>query len=81
MIEDIIDSGLTLSYLMRNLESREPASLEVCALLTKPDRREIEVDVRYVGLRDPEPVRDRLRPRFRRAVPEPARTSAFCTTI
>ena len=72
VIEDIIDSGLTLSYLVRNLESREPASLEVCALLTKPERREIEVDVRYIGLRDPEPVRDRLRPRFRRAVPQSA---------
>ena len=40
VVEDIIDSGLTLSYLMRNLESREPASLEVCALLTKPERRD-----------------------------------------
>ena len=49
VIEDIIDSGLTLSYLVRNLESREPASLAVCALLTKPERREIDVDVRYVG--------------------------------
>ena len=49
VVEDIIDSGLTLSYLMRNLEARGPASLEVCALLTKPDRREIDVPVRYVG--------------------------------
>jgi hypoxanthine phosphoribosyltransferase len=49
VVEDIIDSGLTLSYLMRNLESREPASLEVCALMTKPARREIDVPVRYVG--------------------------------
>jgi hypoxanthine phosphoribosyltransferase len=53
VIEDIIDSGLTLSYLIRNLESREPASLEVCALLTKPDRREIDVDVRYTGFEIP----------------------------
>ena len=53
VIEDIIDSGLTLSYLIRNLESREPASLAVCALLTKPERREIEVDVRYVGFEIP----------------------------
>ena len=44
---------LTLSYLMRNLESREPATLEVCALLTKPERREIEVPVRYVGFEIP----------------------------
>jgi hypoxanthine phosphoribosyltransferase len=53
VVEDIIDSGLTLSYLMRNLESREPATLEVCALLTKPERREIEVPVRYVGFEIP----------------------------
>jgi hypoxanthine phosphoribosyltransferase len=53
VVEDIIDSGLTLSYLMRNLESREPASLEVCALLTKPDRREIDVPVRYIGFEIP----------------------------
>ncbi len=53
VVEDIVDSGLTLSYLVRNLESREPASLEVCALLTKPGRREIDVDVRYVGFEIP----------------------------
>ena len=53
IVEDIIDSGLTLSYLVRNLESRSPASLEVCALLTKPGRREIDVDVRYVGFEIP----------------------------
>jgi hypoxanthine phosphoribosyltransferase len=53
VVEDIIDSGLTLSYLMRNLESRGPASLEICALLTKPERREIDVPVRYVGFEIP----------------------------
>ncbi|HET7572360.1 MAG TPA: hypoxanthine phosphoribosyltransferase [Gaiellaceae bacterium] len=53
VVEDIIDSGLTLSYLMRNLEAREPASLEICALLTKPERREIEVPVRYTGFEIP----------------------------
>jgi hypoxanthine phosphoribosyltransferase len=53
VVEDIIDSGLTLSYLMRMLESRNPASLEVCALLTKPARREIDVDVRYTGFEIP----------------------------
>jgi hypoxanthine phosphoribosyltransferase len=53
VVEDIIDSGLTLSYLIRNLESREPASLEVCALMTKPERREIDVPVRYVGFEIP----------------------------
>jgi hypoxanthine phosphoribosyltransferase len=49
IVEDIIDSGLTLSYLMRTLEAREPGTLEVCALMTKPERRQIDVDVRYVG--------------------------------
>ncbi len=53
VVEDIIDSGLTLSYLVRNLEAREPATLEICALLTKPERRQIEVDVRYVGFEIP----------------------------
>ncbi len=53
VVEDIIDSGLTLSYLVRNLESREPASLEVCALLTKPERREIDVPVRWIGFEIP----------------------------
>ena len=53
VVEDIIDSGLTLSYLMRNLKARKPASLEICALLTKPERREIDVPVRYVGFEIP----------------------------
>jgi len=53
VVEDIIDSGLTLSYLIRNLESRNPATLEVCALLTKPARREIDVKVRYTGFEIP----------------------------
>jgi hypoxanthine phosphoribosyltransferase len=53
VVEDIIDSGLTLSYLMRNLEAREPATLEICALMTKPERREIDVPVRYLGFEIP----------------------------
>ena len=53
VVEDIIDSGLTLSYLLRNLEARDPASLEVCALLTKPERRENDVACRYVGFEIP----------------------------
>ena len=53
VVEDIIDSGLTLSYLMRNLKARNPATLEVCALLTKPERREIDVPVRYIGFEIP----------------------------
>ncbi len=53
VVEDIIDSGLTLSYLLRNLEAREPASLEICALLTKPARREIDIHCRYTGFEIP----------------------------
>jgi hypoxanthine phosphoribosyltransferase len=54
IIEDIVDSGLTLQYLMRNLGARDPASLEVCALLTKPDRRKVELPTRYVGFEIPD---------------------------
>jgi hypoxanthine phosphoribosyltransferase len=53
VVEDIIDSGLTLSYLTRTLEARKPSSLEVCALLTKPERRAVDVSVRYVGFEIP----------------------------
>ncbi len=53
VVEDIIDSGLTLSYLMRSLKARKPASVEICALLTKPERREVEVPVAYVGFEIP----------------------------
>jgi len=54
IVEDIVDSGLTLQYLMRNLGAREPESLEVCALLTKPDRRKVELPTRYVGFEIPD---------------------------
>src|SRR4051794_41400579 len=54
IVEDIVDSGLTLQYLLRTLEARKPASLEVCALLTKPDRRKIETDARYIGFEIPD---------------------------
>ena len=53
IVEDIVDSGLTLQYLMRNLGSRNPRSLEVCALLCKPDRRRVELPTRYVGFEIP----------------------------
>lgn len=53
IVEDIIDSGLTLQYLMRNLKARRPASLEVCSLLTKPERLRVEVSPRYVGFEIP----------------------------
>jgi hypoxanthine phosphoribosyltransferase len=49
IVEDIIDSGLTLSWLVANLRSRGPASVEVCALLRKPEAAKVEVPVRYVG--------------------------------
>ncbi|HEX8856452.1 MAG TPA: hypoxanthine phosphoribosyltransferase [Thermoleophilaceae bacterium] len=53
IVEDIVDSGLTLSYLLRMLNARKPASLEVCALLTKPERREVDLPIRYVGFEIP----------------------------
>jgi hypoxanthine phosphoribosyltransferase len=53
IVEDIVDSGLTLSYLLRTLNARNPASLEVCALLTKPERRKVELPIRYVGFEIP----------------------------
>jgi len=53
IVEDIVDSGLTLQYLLRNLGARDPASLDVCALLTKPDRRKVELQARYVGFEIP----------------------------
>src|SRR3954449_9763235 len=53
IVEDIVDSGLTLSYLLRTLQARNPASLEVCALLTKPERRKVDLPIRYVGFEIP----------------------------
>ncbi|MGO4105392.1 hypoxanthine phosphoribosyltransferase [Leifsonia sp. YAF41] len=49
IVEDIIDSGLTLSWLLANLKSRGPASVEVCALLRKPEAATVEIDVKYIG--------------------------------
>ena len=53
IVEDIVDSGLTLQYLLRNLGARDPASIEVCALLTKPERRKAQVPIRYTGFEIP----------------------------
>ncbi len=53
IVEDIIDSGLTLNYLLRSLRARDPRSVEVCALLTKPERRRVDLPVRYVGFEIP----------------------------
>ena len=54
IVEDIVDSGLTLQYLLRNLAGRNPASLEVCALLIKPDRQEVDLQARYIGFEIPD---------------------------
>lgn len=53
LVEDIVDSGLTLSYLRRNLKARNPASLEVCALLVRQGRQKRRPDLRYVGFQIP----------------------------
>jgi hypoxanthine phosphoribosyltransferase len=54
IVEDIVDSGLTLQYLQRNLAGRNPASLEVCALLIKPERRKVQLRTRYIGFEIPD---------------------------
>ena len=53
IVEDIVDSGLTLAYLRKNLAARHPASLEVCALLVKEGLQRVELDLKYVGFRIP----------------------------
>jgi hypoxanthine phosphoribosyltransferase len=53
IVEDIVDTGLTLSYLLRSLRGRNPGTVEVCALLAKPSARVVEVPVRYVGFEIP----------------------------
>jgi hypoxanthine phosphoribosyltransferase len=54
IVEDIVDSGLTLQYLLRSLSARNPRTLEICALLTKPERRKVELNPRYVGFEIPD---------------------------
>ena len=54
VVEDIIDTGRTLAYLLQNLRVRQPASLKVCTLLNKPSRREIHLDVDYTGFEIPD---------------------------
>jgi hypoxanthine phosphoribosyltransferase len=53
LVEDIVDSGLTLNYLLKNLHTRNPATLEVCALLLKEGQQKVEPDLRYIGFRIP----------------------------
>lgn len=54
VVEDIVDTGLTLQYMLENLDSRHPASLKVCCLLDKPERRQVQVAPDYVGFRIPD---------------------------
>jgi len=54
IVEDIVDTGLTLSYLRRTLLQRRPVSLEICALLTKPSRRQVDLSVKYLGFEVPD---------------------------
>jgi len=54
VVEDIVDTGYTLSYLLRNLRARGPASLRTCALVHKPERREVEVAIDYLGFEIPD---------------------------
>jgi hypoxanthine phosphoribosyltransferase len=54
IVEDVVDSGLTLGYLLRSLRSRNPRSLEVCTLLDKTQRRKVELPIRYVGFEIPD---------------------------
>ncbi|GAK59739.1 hypoxanthine phosphoribosyltransferase [Candidatus Vecturithrix granuli] len=54
IIEDIIDSGLTLDYLLKSLQAREPQSIEICTLLSKPSRRKVDLHVKYLGYEIPD---------------------------
>jgi hypoxanthine phosphoribosyltransferase len=54
IVEDIVDSGFTLDYLLRNLGTRNPASLRSCVLLSKPERRQVEVEIDYLGFEIPD---------------------------
>ena len=72
IVEDIIDTGLTLNYLIRYLRGKNPASLRICTLLDKPARRLVEIPVDYTGFVIPDSFVVGLRPGLRRALPEPA---------
>lgn len=54
IVEDIVDTGLTLSYLIENLKTRNPNSVKVCSLLDKPERRKVHVDIEYIGFGIPD---------------------------
>ena len=72
VVEDIVDTGYTLSHVVNLLRSRDPGRLEVCALLDKPSRREVDIRADLDGVRDPGRIRRRLRHRLRAAQPQPA---------
>ena len=72
IVEDIVDTGLTLSYLQDILRARSPRSLRTACLLSKPSRRQTDVKVEYVGFTIEDKFVDRLRTGLRRAVPQPA---------
>ena len=72
LVEDIIDTGLTLNYLLRYLRGKGPELAPICTLLDKPARRLVEIPVDYTGFTIPDQFVVGLRPRLRRAVPEPA---------
>ena len=72
IVEDIVDTGLTLTYLQDILRARNPKSLRTACLLSKPSRRQVDVQGRIHRLRDRRSVRRRLRPRLRRAAPQSA---------
>lgn len=54
IVEDIIDTGLTLKYLLKNLRSRNPKSIKICTLLDKPERRKVDIKVDYIGFNIPD---------------------------
>ena len=54
IVEDIVDTGLTLSYLVENFKARNPKSVKVCSLLDKPDRRKAQVEIQYIGFKIPD---------------------------
>ncbi|SHK33424.1 hypoxanthine phosphoribosyltransferase [Paramaledivibacter caminithermalis] len=54
IVEDIIDTGLTLKYLLENLKSRKPKSIKICTFLDKPDRRKVDIKIDYLGFKIPD---------------------------
>ncbi len=54
LVEDIVDTGLTADYLVKTLQAREPSSIEICSVLSKPSQRKIEVDIKYLGFDIPD---------------------------